>query len=652
MKAKRLLCFALCLVMLVAVFAGCNVVETPDGVEETTTKAPAPVKKPATTVEETSAVEETESEEAGNEDTSAEENVGGDESATVGETENATANTTAADTTAKPGSNDGTTADAEVTTSVNTTKPGVGTEETTNEETPTVGEVVPGETENEVETNAEEATVAGTVAPEVTTKPATTTKPAVTTKPEETTNSDSGNNDEPIGNTGIQGSSQAEIDAALAKIDSYNKDFSSETFNILCREGLEKSFFVQETTGEPLEDAVFTRNSVFYETYGVEILTTKMSANGLLDHFKADIKSSHEYDVMFAHTSWNIDLAAQGYLYNFLDLEPYIDLSKSWWDEGTKSFNIANSIWFMNGSFNYDDDATTYCLMFNKEIAANYFQADDIFYSLVNGGKWTLDNFYSYAQKASKNIGAAEWDEKDQYGFVTTWEYGTTFFYGSGLNYVKCEEGKNPVITLDANSIRKATELLGKLNVLYATEVTYWPEGGQEQVGKEIFWGGRCLFFGEIVENVVESNKKMEADFGVLPVPKYDEKQATHISWTHGISSSMVIASHVEDAEKFGLLLEAFNVLSEQYVRPAYYDVVLTRKSVQDADSKPMLDIIFKGRTYDLAMYYDALGLVNAFKNCVNQGKTGFAQEYAKVKTSANSQINKLVRSFQKLSKG
>ena len=535
MKAKRLLCFALCLVMLVAVFAGCNTADSGNEVEETTKKTPT-VTKPVTTTNETEAVTE--------------ENASGED----------------------------------------------GTENSS-------GEASSGEDET-----------------------------------------DNGSTDTPD-----QGNSQAEIDGALAKIDSYGVDFSGETFNILCREGIEKTFDVQETTGEPLDDAVFTRNSVFFETYGVQVFTTKMAATGILDHFKADVKSSYNYDFLFAHTNWNVDLAAQGYLYNFLELEPYIDLSKSWWDEGTKSFNIADSIWFMNGSFNYDDDATTYCLMFNKEISENYFQTDDIFYNLVKENNWTLDEFYSYAQKASKNIGDAQWDEKDQYGFVTTWEYGTTFFYGSGLNYVKCEKGQNPVITLDATSIKKATSLLEKLNSIYATEVTYWPAGGLEQVGKEIFWGGRCLFFGEIVENVVESNKKMEADFGVLPVPKYDANQKNHISWTHGISSSMVIANHVDNQEKFGLLLEAFNVLSEQYVRPAYYDVVLTRKSVQDADSKPMLDIIFKGRTYDLAMYYDALGLVNAFKKCVNEGKTGFAQEYASVKKAATTKINSLVRSFSKL---
>ena len=463
---------------------------------------------------------------------------------------------------------------------------------------------------------------------------------------ETTTNTATGVEKETSGSTGEQTTSA--LDAALEKIDDCTVDFTGETFNILCREGIEKSFDMQETTGEPLEDAVFTRNSVFSETFGVEVVTTKMATSGIREHFIADVKASQEYDYFFAHTDWNIDLAVNGYLYNVLDLEPYIDMSQPWWDKGTQSFNIADSIWFMNGSFNYDDDSTTYCLMFNKAISMNYFETDDVFYTLVNDGQWTLDNFYSYAQKASKNIGDPQWDEKDQYGFVTTWEYGTTFFYGSGLNYIKCEAGKTPVITLDSTSLKKASDLLAKLREIYATEVTYWPAGGLEQVGKDIFWGGRGLFFGEIVENVVESNKQMDDDFGVLPVPKYDAKQKQHISWTHGISSSMTIANHVENVEKFGLLLEGFNVISEQYVRPAYYDVVLTRKSVQDADSKPMLDIIFAGRTYDLAMYYSNLGLVNAFKESVNNGKE-FATEYKRVQGAAGQYISKLVKRFNAL---
>lgn len=442
-------------------------------------------------------------------------------------------------------------------------------------------------------------------------------------------------------------------DAALEKIQSSGIDISGESFHILAREDLEEDFKVEATDSKmtTMQEAVYNRNLVFNELFGVEVEVTGMKDADIVDYFRTDITSTKELSCLFDHTSWNISLASSGYLYNFLDLEPYIDMSQTWWDQGTKSFNIADSIWFMNGSFNFDDDNTTYCLMFNKNIAERSFETNDVFYELVNDGKWTLDAFYSYASKVSENLADAVWDENDKYGFVTTWEYGVTFFYGSGLNFVKCEAGKTPSLTLDQAGISKATDLLGKLQDIYATEVTYWPEGGQEQVGKDIWWAGRALFFGEIVNNVIESNEKMTDEYGVLPVPKYDEKQDKYLTWTHGISSSMVISKNVKDAKKFGTLLEAFNVISEQYVRPAYYDVVLTRKSVNDADSRPMLDIIFAGRVYDFAMYNADLGLVDSFKTCVNTGTTGFATEYRKISNSAGIQLTKMVRQFSKLNK-
>lgn len=471
--------------------------------------------------------------------------------------------------------------------------------------------------------------------------------------PEEETTGSSSNPGGSVVKPGEDDTTSA-ADAALEKIQSSGIDISGEPFHILSRTDLEEDFKVKETDTKmtTMQEAVYNRNLIFKELFGVEVEVSTMADTHLTEYFRTDVTSTKQYSCMFSHTSWNIDLASSGYLYNFLDLEPYIDMSQSWWDQGTRGFNIADSIWFMNGSFNFDDDKTTYCLMFNKNIAERSFETNDIFYELVNDNQWTLDTFYSYANKVSENLGEAIWDENDKYGFVTTWEYGITFFYGSGLRFINCEEGKSPALTLDQAGISKATDLLGKLQDIYATEVTYWPEGGKEQIGKDIFWAGRCLFFGEIVTNVIESNEKMTDEYGVLPVPKYDQKQEKYLTWTHGISSSMVISKNVKDPKKFGTLIEAFNIISEQYVRPAFYDVVLTRKSVNDADSGPMLDIIFAGRVYDFAMYNDEkLGLIKSFKTCVNEGKTGFATEYKKVSGSAGIALTKMVRQFGKLNK-
>ena len=303
----------------------------------------------------------------------------------------------------------------------------------------------------------------------------------------------------------------------------------------------------------------------------------------------------------------------------------------------------------MNGSFNYEDDCKTYCLMFNKELAKKHYQTADVFYDEVKNMEWTLDKMYEYAQNVSENLGSPDWDENDKYGFVCTWEYGIGFFYSAGLKFVKCEAGSEPTLILDGPGLAKATDLLGKIQLLFNNEITYWPECGGEQKGLKAFFGGRALFFGEITGYIIDANKTMEEDFGILPLPMYKKEQQQYISWAHGISSSMVIPYHVDDPEKFGLMLEGFNILSDYYVRPAFYDVVLTRKSVKDADSGPMLDIIFAGRVYDFAMYYTNLGLMHAFNNCVIGNHTGFVTEYNRVKGTAAYTLRKLNKRFSKI---
>lgn len=438
-----------------------------------------------------------------------------------------------------------------------------------------------------------------------------------------------------------------ELQEALEVIKNDTTDYKDMTFHIYARTDLKNSFKVDELTDEPLDNSVFERNSMFMEYYGIPVELTTMEGVEFNTRYKADSKTDKTYDFLFGYTNYNMTFATEGYLYNFLDLD--IDYNKPWWDKGTLSFNIADSVWFMNGSFNYDDEGTTYCFMFNKDVANEYFGSKTLFYDDVQNNKWTLDTFYNYARQASKENGDSVWDEKDQYGFVTTWEYGVTFYYGSGLKFIECKKGEDPTIVLDDNGIKKATDLLEKLNTVYGKEVTFWSPGGQEVIGTGIFWSGRCLFVGDIVSSIIAANKNMEDDFGVLPVPKYDEKQEEFHTWTHGISSSMLISDHIEDAEKFASLLEGFNVLSHKYVRDAYYNIVLTRKAVQDADSAPMLDIIFAGRVYDFAMYSgDETGLTDCFKTCVNSGTTNFASKYGSVKGKANSYLRNLVKKFKK----
>lgn len=435
------------------------------------------------------------------------------------------------------------------------------------------------------------------------------------------------------------------LDNALERVNGYKGTVKpNKDFNIICYDGIEGHFFVEEMSSNNLDKAVYDRNIAFADLFGVDVTAVSFPDADFQQTLSTDVKSDGQYTVAFGHTDNAIAYAINSLTYNFRDLD--IDYNQSWWDKGTYSFNIADGVWFMNGSFNYDDDNCTYVLLFNKKLYSDKFSgAEKNFYDMVLAGDWTLDTFNTVIQNVSAENGDGTWDEKDTYGFVTTWEYGTTFFYASGLNYITCGEGKDPALAFDSSNMGKANDLLNKiLTIYYVNNATYWAPGGSEKFGLDAFTDGRALFYGEVVSYIQTCSDKMSQEFGVLPIPKYNKEQKEHITWTHGISSSMTIVNKVTDREMTAKLIDAFAVLSEKYVRPEYYEKVLKRKAVKDEESGPMLDLIFNGRTYDIAMYYSDLGLVQAFKTCVNDNNAGFSSKYTSASKRAKTQLNSLVK--------
>ena len=440
---------------------------------------------------------------------------------------------------------------------------------------------------------------------------------------------------------------EEEVDEAALALSKLSVDWGKETFDILGREDYCAEEIEVENQTEVLEDAVYRRNLAFEEYCNLDINVILVGTSTMNDSIKKDVQSNAgEFDLVQNHMVNTANLASEGLLVSFTSMEG-IDLENPWWDEGTASFVISDKIYFMNSSINYSDENTTYVMLFNKQMAEDEGINP---YNMVYDNDWTLDSFQALIKEISYDYsGDGKYDENDVYGFVSTWETGSTFFFGSGLSYVTCEEGKDPYLTLDSSKMAKATDVLDKvLTIFYVNHSTYSSPPGKENLGMGTFKSGRALFYTEVVQYIVALGKEMEADFGVLPVPKYNKQQEDYITWTNGICSTSSVTKAAQDLDRLGTTIEIFAIMSYQRVTPAFYDTVLQRKSVRDEESQGMLDIIFKTRTYDLCMYYSTLGLEPLFKTCVNNNKNNFSSNYSKKERSAQKTLDKLITKFAK----
>ena len=163
-----------------------------------------------------------------------------------------------------------------------------------------------------------------------------------------------------------------------------------------------------------------------------------------------------------------------------------------------------------------------------------------------------------------------------------------------------------------------------------------------------MFTKNQGLFYVECASYVVNL-RNMSDDFGVLPMPKYDKAQEKYTTYVHSISSTMVVPQGQKNFEDISKVIETMAVLSGQSVIPTYYELVLKRKTIRDAESAGMLDIIFSNRTYDLANYYDKIGLMHVFQEAVNSKSATFSSNYKRASSKAEKELKRLVGKLEEV---
>ena len=105
------------------------------------------------------------------------------------------------------------------------------------------------------------------------------------------------------------------------------------------------------------------------------------------------------------------------------------------------------------------------------------------------------------------------------------------------------------------------------------------------------------------------SLRDYEVDFGVVPMPKYDEAQENyrHYAWP----SFVCVPTTIQRPELVGAGLELF-AYESQAVTDAYMEILIRGKSTRDEESLEMLDIIYDTQVCDIGGSY--LGFDDQFR--------------------------------------
>jgi len=412
----------------------------------------------------------------------------------------------------------------------------------------------------------------------------------------------------------------------------------------------------EEEIGEPIHDAVYKRNREVEELYNIQIDIVPVTYPNRDDFAriasKAIMAGDDLFDTAFLLGSAIPTILGKKNMAYDLTTIPSFDLSKSWWDQNSKEdLSIGNKLTMVIGDVNLYSSFAPMVIYANKQIMQEY--SIDNLYQLVRDGEWTWDALHDIARATAKDIdGDGVITKDDQIGFSLE----ATHLYvainsAGGLITPK----NNQDIPELAPNIEKISSVIDKVLPIYkdtstsifGNSITGYNNPYFEFLVPKFRDGGIMFLIQQLL--ISFELRSMEADFAILPFPKYDKNQENYGSViTSAFATYTVIPTTCSDTERTANILQAMGFYSQKYITPAYYDVTVTNKLMRDDDSIEMLDIILHNRVFDLAFLYDWGGIAGIFesmalkKEAENTFVSQLEKNEAKIKAAIQNTLDEL----------
>lgn len=420
----------------------------------------------------------------------------------------------------------------------------------------------------------------------------------------------------------------------------------------------------QEDSPEIINTAVETRNARVEDQFNVKLKEVRTTASGeMASSIKnSQLSGTNEYDIVMPYIPTAASLATQGTFVLLNDLQ-YLHLNEPYWDQGcVKGLSINHKNYFATGDFSLLSLACTHAIVFNKDVV-NENKLENP-YQLVKEKKWTIDKLREMAKMITQDSnGKPDMQFDDTYGFLINTNFVTSMFVGSGERLSSKDGNDMPIITVNTekgiNVFNKIFDLVNDKQAVghiesFQTEAQAAGKTSVWQAATESVANKRCLFRAIAIVDLPELGE-YDCNFGVLPIPMYEEGQDEYYSMISTIyASCAAIPLSNTELERTSIILDALCQASTKTVKYNYYQVLLKDRKIQDNESEEMLDIIFGNRVYDLGVVYnwggtnfDENSLASFMNSIAFSGSNTFVSKYESIIDKIQSDLDATVEAFK-----
>lgn len=411
-----------------------------------------------------------------------------------------------------------------------------------------------------------------------------------------------------------------------------------------------RDLIANSETGDKINDAVYKRNMEVFDKYNFSIELTNLSYDKITDTVRSSIMSGDdEFDLVMPRLYEGKSLITEGLLVDFNDI-PNIDLSNDWWDMNiTSSLSVNGKYYYAASDMNLGDKDATAMIMFNKTIADNN-NVEDL-YKLVEDGKWTIDKMREIYSPISSDLDGNGMDLDDMWGFLGANDVPPSFFIGGGGTFVSYDSNGRLVDSFNTEHNISLTDKIHNMMNDPANFYNHHLGTGKAKMTVDadflkMFAEGRGLLFWSRFDSVTQL-RDQDVDYGILPIPKYDEAQDNYISFvSQHICGLMSVPATNKDLERTGIILDALSRASGETIITAYYDVTLKDKLLRDEKSVEMLDLIFDNRRLDMGEVYDFGGWSSKYIEVCATDKYPVVSTYSSYQSKISEKLTSFVEAM------
>ncbi len=428
----------------------------------------------------------------------------------------------------------------------------------------------------------------------------------------------------------------------LVSDDLGEKDFGGYEFRIVTSDGKTGHYWLEEATGDVVDDALFDRNTTVSDRFNCEISV-------IFDEIYYDTSAwitnqitagDDAFDMASMQVIEISKLAVSNYLMNWYDV-PHINFDKPWWSPSNKeTLTLNDQCYVAIGDLDLSALAQTYCVFYNMSMGADYDLPD--IYETVNAGTFTFDYIVSQAKNIYTDLNAdGTRDNDDAYGYCTD-SMSNLNTYLWAFN--------NPIFERDGDELKfvyKTEKLSNIIETLCDAFNTYegFRQGGSGNwnYGYKQFYQSKTLFANGTL-NHTQGLREMEDDYAILPYPKWDEAQEHHYTIVDGSHTGQAIPTTSQSLETVGTIVEALNAESYKQVVPVFYENALKIKGTRNAESIAMIDKLAQSRYFDFGYIYDGWkGCSFIVQDLISANNPNFASKWKSVEKQVMAHYQEII---------